>query len=206
MWSLYFRSQHLARKFENLPESLNLINEAINHTPTLVELYLVKARILQRQHEHLAAVRTINEGRQLDLSDRYMNNICIKFMLRALKPEMAETVMRSFMGNESTAYELQNMWYEIEMARCFLHREEYGPGLRHLQFVQKQFEDMYEDQYDFHSYSLYRWSLKEYVELVNYGNDIYNDRKYMQAAALAIKYLMDYAVIKDQLPAPKEYK
>ena len=65
---------------------------------------------------------------------------------------------------------------------------------------------MYEDQYDFHSYSLYRWSLKEYVELVKYGDDIYNDRRYMQAAQLAIKYLMEYAVSRDQLPKPKEHK
>lgn len=46
--------------FETLPEALKLINEAISHTPTPVELYTVKAQILQRQHEHPEAVRTIN--------------------------------------------------------------------------------------------------------------------------------------------------
>ena len=74
---------------------------------------MVKAHILQKQHDHCESIRAINEARQLDLSDRYMNNICIKHMLRAMRPEMAETVMRAFMGSESTAYELQNMWYEI---------------------------------------------------------------------------------------------
>ena len=110
------------------------------------------------------------------------------------------------MGTESTPYDLQNMWFEIEMARCFLHKGEYAPGLRHLNFIQKQFEDMYEDQYDFHSYSLYRWALKEYVDLIRKSDDIYNDRRYMQASAMAVKYLMEYAVIKDELAAPKEYK
>lgn len=51
--------------------------------------------------------------------------------------------MKSFMGTESTPYDLQNMWYEIEMARCYLHKGEYAPGLRHLNFIIKQFEDMY---------------------------------------------------------------
>ena len=90
------------------------------------------------------------------------------------------------------------------MGRCYLHRGEYGPGLRHIHFVQKQFEDMYEDQYDFHSYALYRWSLKEYLDLVRYGDDIFNDRKYMEAAGIAIKYLMNYAQIKAELAPPKE--
>lgn len=104
---------------------------------------MVKAHILQKLHEHQKAILTINEGRQLDLADRYMNNICVKFQLRGLKPELAEATMKSFMGTESTPYDLQNMWFEIEMARCFLHKGEYAPGLRHINFVQKQFEDMY---------------------------------------------------------------
>lgn len=83
---MYLRSQHLALTFETLPEALKLIDEAINHTPTLVELYMVKAHILQRQHQHPDAVKIINEARQLDKADRYMNNICVKYMLRALKP------------------------------------------------------------------------------------------------------------------------
>ena len=166
---------------------------------------MVKALILQRQHEHPQAIKIINEARQLDKADRYMNNICVKYMLRGLHPEMAENTMKSFMGTESTPYDLQNMWYEIEMARCYLHRGENGPGLRHLNSIQTQFEDMYEDQYDFHSYSLFKWCLKEYTELIKYGDDIFNDRRYMQAASMAIKYLMEYAVSKDGLPAPKEY-
>lgn len=64
---------------------------------------------------------------------------------------------------------------------------------------------MYEDQYDFHSYAMYKWCLKEYVDLIKLGDDIFNDRRYMQAAAIAIKYLMQYAVNKDSLPQPKEY-
>lgn len=74
---------------------------------------MVKAHILQRQHQHPEAVKIINEARQLDKADRYMNNICVKYMLRALKPEMAENIMKAFMGTESTAYDLQNMWFEI---------------------------------------------------------------------------------------------
>jgi hypothetical protein len=49
---------------------------------------------------------------------------------------------------------------------------------------------MYEDQYDFHSYAMYKWCLKEYIDLIKLGDDIFNDRRYMQAAAIAIKYFM----------------
>ena len=32
---------------------------------------------------------------------------------------------------------------------------------------------------DFHSFSLRKWNLKEYLELIKYMDDIHNDRKYI---------------------------
>lgn len=44
LWLYYFQSQHALRlgKYE---EAFKWINQAIEHTPTVVELYLVKAKI-----------------------------------------------------------------------------------------------------------------------------------------------------------------
>ena len=81
------------------------------------------------------------------------------------------------------------MWYEIEEARAHLLQRNFGAGLRHLKMIDKQFEDMYEDQYDFHGYSIRKWNLREYLELIRYMDDVRNDRKYIEAAGLMLHYL-----------------
>jgi hypothetical protein len=63
--------------------------------------------------------------------------------------------------------------------------------------VHKQFADMYEDQYDFHSYSLRKWNIREYLELIQYMDDIHNDRKYIEAAGLMIESLIEYTYSKE---------
>jgi hypothetical protein len=53
--------------------------------------------------------------------------------------------------------------------------------------VHKQFSNIYEDQYDFHSYSLIKWNIREYLELIQYMDYIHNDRKYIEAAEIMIE-------------------
>lgn len=46
MWSISLLAQHLDVIGQSL-QSLELINEAIEHTPTDVQLYMVKARLFK---------------------------------------------------------------------------------------------------------------------------------------------------------------
>jgi len=45
-WLYYYLSQHYLR-LANVDESMMYVNKAIAHTPTVVELYTHKAKILQ---------------------------------------------------------------------------------------------------------------------------------------------------------------
>lgn len=49
-------------------------------------------------------MKTINEARKTDLADRYMNNICIKFLFKCMKPALAEDVLKLFMRDEASLY------------------------------------------------------------------------------------------------------
>eukprot|EP00824_Muranothrix_gubernata_P001474 TRINITY_DN1168_c0_g1_i1.p1 TRINITY_DN1168_c0_g1~~TRINITY_DN1168_c0_g1_i1.p1 ORF type:complete len:416 (-),score=97.09 TRINITY_DN1168_c0_g1_i1:151-1398(-) len=82
LWMLMFAAQHY-KIIGNLEKALELINEAITHTSTLPELYVIKARILKHLNKPDEAWRTLNEGRELDLADRYMNARTVKYMIRA---------------------------------------------------------------------------------------------------------------------------
>jgi N-alpha-acetyltransferase 15/16, NatA auxiliary subunit len=59
------------------------INKAIQHTPTVVELYLVKAKIYQYAGNRDQAYSLTEEARILDKADRYLNAHSSKFLLKA---------------------------------------------------------------------------------------------------------------------------
>ena len=51
---------------------------------------MTKADIEYKMHNNFESLQTINEGRKTDLADRYMNNICVKYLFRCHKPQRAE--------------------------------------------------------------------------------------------------------------------
>lgn len=110
-----------------------------------------------------------------------------------MKPTIAEDVLKIFMRDEASLYELQNQWYIIEAGKSFLKLKNFPAGLRHLNFVQKQFQDIEANQYDFHSYCIRKWTLKEYIEYINFNDNIYKDKKYVEAAGCAMEHLTEYA-------------
>ena len=59
--------------------------------------------------------------------------------MRCEKPDVGETVLRTFMRDDASLYELQNHWYIIEAGKSFLKQRKFEPGLRHMDFIQKQF-------------------------------------------------------------------
>lgn len=98
LWTLYFLSLHYAhpKTHRNLTRSLALIEEAIAHTPTLVELHLTKARLLKYQNDLSAAVDAIMVARDLDMQDRFVNTKVGKYLLRANRNDEALQILKEF--------------------------------------------------------------------------------------------------------------
>lgn len=84
----------------------------------------------------------------MDLADRYPNNLTVKYQLRNNDIEAGESLLKTFIRDSSDAniHELQYMWYENEMGNAYLRQKQYGPGLRQFKFIEKHFQDFYEDQ------------------------------------------------------------
>jgi peptide alpha-N-acetyltransferase len=82
LWSYYFMAQFYDLK--NITErALFFINKALEHTPTLIELYIVKGKILKHCGNTYEAVKCLDEAQSLDTADRYLNYKCSKYLLRA---------------------------------------------------------------------------------------------------------------------------
>lgn len=61
----------------------------------------------------MESLKTVNEARKTDLADRYMNNICVKYLMKCEKQDIGETMLRNFMRDDASLYDLQNHWYII---------------------------------------------------------------------------------------------
>ncbi len=97
LWVLYYLSQHYDY-LGDYPKALTLVEEAIEHTPTLIELFLLKGKIFKHVGNLEEAVKCLDEAQSLDTADRYINCKCAKYMLRADQVPAAEAMCAKFTG------------------------------------------------------------------------------------------------------------
>ncbi|KVI05968.1 N-terminal acetyltransferase A, auxiliary subunit [Cynara cardunculus var. scolymus] len=70
LWTLFYLAQHYDRR--GLYDiALAKIDEAMQHTPTVIDLYSVKSKILKHGGDFAAAAALADEARCMDLADRY---------------------------------------------------------------------------------------------------------------------------------------
>lgn len=80
-WLYYFLSQHYLR-LADVDTSLAYCGKAIEHTPTVVDLYTHKAKIMQFAGNRQQAAALTEEARKLDLADRHLNAHSSRYLLK----------------------------------------------------------------------------------------------------------------------------
>ncbi|CAG8580181.1 12419_t:CDS:10 [Ambispora gerdemannii] len=197
LWTLYFLAQHYDYKRDTI-KALQLINEAIEHTPTMVELYMTKGRILKHGGDVCEAMKAMNEGRELDLQDRFINSKCTKYMLRNGQITEAEKTIGLFTRGDAPdpitdLIDMQCMWFELEEGECYLRQNKFGRSLKRFHQIEKHFADITDDQFDFHSYCLRKVTLRAYLSMLRLEDRLRSHPYYFRAAQNAIKiYLTLY--------------
>eukprot|EP00913_Durusdinium_trenchii_P011646 g10937.t1 len=142
--ALLFTLMTLAEHFDFMGEThkaLEYGNEAIEHTPTLVELYACKARIYKHAGDLETSAKCYEEVREMDLADRYLNTQCVRALLRidetqqgmekallfSKEPDSQEAVLGRGAAN---LHEMQCMWYESAVGRSYYRQKKYGKALK----------------------------------------------------------------------------
>lgn len=82
VWLLYFLANHYLFT-RQAKEALSVINEAISHTPTLLDLYTMKGKIMQLAGDRTEAAKLFEEARVLDQADRALNAIAACYQVKA---------------------------------------------------------------------------------------------------------------------------
>ena len=220
-WIKYFLSQHYY-KLKDYDSAMKQIDEGIKITPTLIELYMFKARIYKHQGKLVEAVEEMDTARLMDLQDRFVNSKTVKYFLRADNIEKALDVASLFTKNDDEPTGVK----DLHMVQCCWFISEYAESLTRLfkkslhQFetlsqkndtevkdnddeeekstnihlVQREVEvylglalqrylsifaiyaEYYEDQFDFHFYSHRKGTLRSYLEMIRWGDQLYHQQ------------------------------
>lgn len=189
LWTMFLLAQHYDRRSQ-YDISLAKIDEAIEHTPTVIDLYSVKGRILKHAGDSVVAAALADEARCMDLADRYINSECVKRMLQADQVALAEKTAVLFTKDgdqHNNLHDMQCMWYELASGESYFRQGDLGRALKKFLAVEKHYADITEDQFDFHSYCLRKMTLRTYVEMLKFQDRLHSHAYFQKAAAGAIR-------------------
>jgi peptide alpha-N-acetyltransferase len=199
--SLLFTYLMAAEHFDFVGETsraLELADLAMKHTPTFVEIYLCKARIYKHAGDLQKSTELFDEVRNMDLADRYLNCQAVKAMLRVDDVEQAMDKALLFSRDPETQtgvgplragnlHDMQAMWYECAVGRSYTRQKNYGKALKLYEETFRHFQDISEDQFDFHNYCLRKCTLRTYVEMLRMQEKLYAHKFFRRSAKDAIK-------------------
>ncbi|CAN8240552.1 unnamed protein product [Cochlearia groenlandica] len=189
LWTLFFLAQHYDRRGQ-YDVALCKIDEAIAHTPTVIDLYSVKSRIMKHAGDLTAAAALADEARCMDLADRYINSECVKRMLQADQVTLAEktAVLFTKEGDQlNNLNDMQCMWYDLASGDSYVRQGDLGRALKKFLAVEKHYADISEDQFDFHSYCLRKMTLRSYVDMLKFQDRLHSFPYFHKAAIRAIR-------------------
>ncbi|KAM9741699.1 N-alpha-acetyltransferase 15, NatA auxiliary subunit-like [Menidia menidia] len=190
LWVQYFLAQHF--DFIDRPSlALDYINSAIDSTPTLIELFLIKAKIFKHAGNIKEAARWMDEAQALDTADRFINSKCAKYMLKAGLVKEAEEMCSKFTREGTSAVEnlneMQCMWFQTECALAYKAMSKLGEALKKCHEIERHFVEITDDQFDFHTYCMRKMTLRSYVDLLKLEDVLRQHPFYYKAARSAIQ-------------------
>jgi tetratricopeptide (TPR) repeat protein len=95
VWGYCFLSQHWDWAKDYLL-GLDDTSKALELEPDLVELYMVKAKLLKHSGQLMQAAEALEQAHSLDPTDRYVGSKFARYLLRAGHTEQALNVMRKY--------------------------------------------------------------------------------------------------------------
>lgn len=190
LWTNFYLAQHFDH-FRKAKEALAYVDKVLDHTPTLIEGYMVKAKIYKHAGCIQEAAKWMDEGRSLDTADRYVNSKCAKYFLRSNDVKKAIEICGLF-TKEGTSPDddldsMQCMWFGIECAAAHQRKGEIGEALRKCHQIERNFTEIVEDQFDFHTYCMRKVTLCAYIKLLQLEDVLRNHPFYFKAAKIAIE-------------------
>lgn len=184
MWVQAYLASHY-RRLGDFAKAHAYITAAIEHTPTVEMLYLMRAKIFQREGKRVEAAEWADKARLLDLQDKYLNSKCAKYQFRAGLIEQGEATMQLFYKPSTVndtfliALESQCSWYEREVGDAFFQKGDYTSALQNYLMYEKHHQDNHEELADFHGYVFRRCNMRAWFDVIHRDDNIGSHQFFM---------------------------
>ncbi|TFL04261.1 NMDA receptor-regulated protein 1a [Pterulicium gracile] len=201
LWTLYFLAQH--HSHQDPQKALDIIEKAIEHTPSLPELYTLKAKTLKRAGDLVGGVAAIETARDLDGQDRFLNTKSWKYWLRACGlgvyqdgVDRAGEIAGLFTKKDapspaSDLEDMQSSLFLLEEAAAHRRCGKLGPALKKYNAIAKVFNDIEDDQFDFHGYSIRKFTVNIYLNTIKWEDQLRSHPAYVTAAIEASRIFVE---------------
>lgn len=199
LYAMYYLAHHYSYTGQT-SRALLYIDSIIEHTPSMPELHMTRARVLKRAGAYEAAADAMEDARLLDGQDRYLNTKAAKYLLRINKVEEAAKKLKLFTRPDLEdpvvdLVQMQAVDHIVEHAEAHVRRGEYAMALKRIHDIHKTMQDIYDDQLDFHSYCMRKMTLRTYVRTLRFEDHVFAHPAYIHAANEAASL---YAKLHDQ--------
>jgi peptide alpha-N-acetyltransferase len=209
LWTLHFMAQHYSQLGKN-DLALKFIDLAIEHTPTVLEVHMVKAKILKRTGNVQLAAEVMENARKMDLQDRFVNSKAAKYLLRANRIEDAVETVSLFTQSTKKPkgihdlQDMQGLWFLSELGDAYKRTRRLGLALKRYHGVCKIFNDYHDDMFDFHYYCPRRGTVRSYLNMIEWGNALYRNPHYVHSVRGATEIYLHLARLAERSLTPDE--
>ena len=192
LWVKAYLASHFTRLGQYATAHL-YIDAAIKHTPTVEMLYLMRAKILQREGRLQEAAESANMARLLDLQDKYLNGKAAKYLFRAGDVDAGEQTMQLFYKTSPVndaflvALESQCAWYEREVGNAFLKKGDVLSALQNFLMYERHVRDNNTELMDFHAYAFRRANIRPWIDVIEHHDNIDAHKFFLDIAAPVVQ-------------------
>ncbi|KAK3623223.1 hypothetical protein LTR56_021703 [Elasticomyces elasticus] len=198
-WELsvnYFLAQHYDYHLSHdLSRARKHIERAIELKPSETDYtyHMTRARIMKHNGEVAEASKAMNEAREMDLKDRYINTKCAKYQLRNGQHDDAVATMGLFTRKEAVGgplgdlLDMQCVWFITEDGEAYVRQSNLALALKRFKAVYDIFIAWEDDQFDFHSFSLRKGMVRAYVDMLRWEDRLREHPFFTRAALSAIR-------------------
>nr|CCC93718.1 unnamed protein product [Trypanosoma congolense IL3000] len=172
LWIWVYLASHYCRTGQ-YGLGLQYIERAIDHTPTLDLLYLMKAKIQARNNQLDEAAASADMARKLDLQDKYLNGKAAKYFFRANRIAEGEERMLMFYKASVapqdaylTALESQCAWYEREVGDAYYRMGDYVSALANYLMYEEHHKRIHNELAEFHNYVFRRSTMRPWFDVL----------------------------------------
>lgn len=138
LWLYYFVAYHYFFTGE-YEKALEQLDAGIEHTPTVVDLYVLKAKVYKYAGDPKKAFHFYNEARKLDTADRFLNARTARYQIQLDQIDEMEKMIFEFSkdGDDLNIHDMQQMWYECQVGESYLRQNNLRLALKNFNFVKE---------------------------------------------------------------------